>query len=64
MRIEEWRKLVMHRLIDKDMTLGDLAVCVGRTRQNVYQILHGLRKNPKAIKAICDALEIEPYERG
>ena len=54
-----WTKAVRHALIDKDMTIIDLAHEIGRTRVHVSQTINARGYSAPTIKAICNVLDID-----
>lgn len=54
-----WTKAVRHALIDKDMTIIDLAHEIGRTRVHVSQTINARGYSVPTIKAICNVLDID-----
>jgi len=45
-------KEIKKRLIDEDMTQTRLAEKIGVPKQQLNNVLHGLKKNPRIIKAL------------
>lgn len=56
--LSPWCKQVKHELIDRDMTISDLAEQVGITRQYASEIVNGRRYSEPAVKAISDFLNV------
>lgn len=54
---------VKKRLIEKDMTISDLANEIGVSRSLLSQILYGNKKCEKYIPAIREVLEIRESKR-
>lgn len=56
--LSPWCKQVKKELIDRDMTISDLAEKVGITRQYASEIVNGRRYAEPAVRAISDYLNI------
>ena len=56
--LSPWCKQVKKELIDRDMSISDLAEQVGISRQYASEIVHGRRYAEPAVKAISDYLNI------
>ena len=54
---------VKKRLIEKNMTVSDLARMLGINRSFLSQMLYGNKKGEKYIPAICNALDIKESKR-
>ena len=54
-----WEKAVRHELIDRDMTVDDLARELNVTRAYIYDIFRGGRKATNMRQKINDYLGIE-----
>ena len=60
--LSPWCKNVKHKLIDRDMSIEDLAVMIGRTRQYTSAVVNGRIYSEPAVKEISDVLNIEATE--
>ena len=60
--MSEFEKAVRHALIDRDMTMGDLADAIGITLSYLSDLMKGKRNNQKQIDRICEYLNITAYE--
>ncbi len=56
--MSEFEKEVKKALIDKDMTMGDLAEILGITLSYVSDLIKGKRTNKEQIQKIRDVLDI------
>lgn len=56
--MSEFEKEVKKTLIDKDMTMGDLAKILGITLSYVSDLIKGKRTNKEQIQKIRDVLDI------
>lgn len=56
--MSEFEKEVKKALIDKDMTMGDLAKILGITLSYVSDLIKGKRTNKEQIQKIRDVLDI------
>ena len=56
--LSPWCKQAKHALIDKDMTVAELAEKVGLTREYTSAIVNGRSYSEAAVKAISDVLNI------
>lgn len=54
---------VKKRLIEKNMTVSDLARILGINRSFLSQMLYGNKKGTEYIPAICEALDIKESKR-
>ena len=56
--LSPWCKQVKCELINRDMSIAELADIVGITRQYASEIVNGRRYSEPAVKAISDVLNI------
>lgn len=56
--LSNWSKEVRKKLIDKDMTISELAKQIGKSRSYVTEIISGRVKSPNTQKLINEFLEI------
>lgn len=56
--MSEFEKEVKKALIDKDMTMGDLAEILGITLSYMSDLIKGKRTNKEQIQKIRDVLDI------
>ena len=56
--LSPWCKEAKKELIDRDMTVGELAKLVGLSREYTSAIVNGRIYSEQAVKAISDALNI------
>ena len=57
--LSPWCKQVKKELIDRDMTVGELAESIGKTREYISAVVNGRIYSEPAVKAISDVLNIE-----
>ena len=57
-KLSAWCKEVKHELIERDMSINELASEIGRTREYTSAIVNGRMYSEPAVKAICDVLNI------
>ena len=57
--LSPWCKQAKIELINRDMSVGELAECVGMTREYVSAVVNGRVYSEPAIKAISDVLNIK-----
>lgn len=57
-QLSPWCKLVKHELINRDMSITELAEAIGLTRQYTSGIVNGRIYAEPAVKLISDVLNI------
>ena len=57
--LSPWCKEVKHELIDRDMSISDLASMIGKTRQYTSAIVNGRIYSEPTVKEISDVLNIK-----
>ena len=57
-KLSPWCKAAKKALIDRDMTVTDLARALGMTREYTSSVLNGSRPVGKAVRKISDYLNI------
>ncbi len=56
--LSPWCKQAKHALIDRDMSVAELAEKIGRTREYTSAIVNGRSYSEAAVKEISDVLNI------
>lgn len=56
--LSSWCKQAKKELIDRDMTITDLANQIGKTREYTSAVINGRAYSEPTVKAISDALNI------
>ena len=59
-KLPDWNKQVLHKLIDKEMSIEELAAKIGRAREYTSAIVYGRAYSEPVVKMISDALDITP----
>lgn len=62
--IPQWAKDCRKEMIQRDMTMGDLAGSLGVSREYVSTILNARRITPEMAKRICEFLGVTYPEAG
>lgn len=57
-KLTPWGKLVWHALIDRDMSIRDLATGCGMTREYTSAVVYGRVYSESAVKKISSYLDI------
>lgn len=56
--LSPWCKQAKKELIDRDMTVGELAQAIGKSREYTSAVVNGRIYSGPAVKAISDVLNI------
>lgn len=56
--LSPWCKQAKKELIDRDMTVGELAQAIGKSREYTSAVVNGRIYSEPAVKAISDVLNI------
>lgn len=56
--LSPWCKMVLKAMIDRDMTVADLAELVGYTREYTSAVVNGRIYSEPAVKVISDVLNV------
>lgn len=59
-KLSDWGKEVVKTLIDRDMTVDDLAKGINLSRSYVGNVINGAQDYPNVREKICDYLGIAP----
>ena len=62
--LSQWCKDVKKEMIDRDMSVGELAEIIGKTRVYTSSIINGRVYSEPAVKAISDVLNIKESARS
>lgn len=62
--LSPWCKAVQIALIEHDMSVNDLAVAIGKTREYTSAIVNGRVYSTPTVKAICDYLNLPEETRS
>ena len=57
-RLSPLSKRIKHQLIERDMSIGELATEAKLSREYTSSVVNGRVKSPTAMRAICDVLDI------
>lgn len=62
--VPEWAQLARKCLIDRNMTVKEIAAALGYNRSYTSNLLNGVMRSRKAEKRICEFLGIQEKEAG
>ena len=62
--LSDWCKQVKCEMINRDMSVDELAHAIGKTREWTSGVVNGRIYSKPTVKAICDVLNIKEYAKS